>query len=162
MNKTYKLVWSKVRNAWVVASEIAKGHGKDSLSGNRRKNLKIAVMAAFLGGWFACTGTWYASAALPIGTNSIAEGEDAIATGKNSVAIGTGAVATGDNLTGDEIKRILKENEESLKRIEEMKKQVQATELDFNKKYEIYTRVEAAKKKIEENINCWRKHCVLN
>ncbi|MFR3115540.1 MAG: hypothetical protein ACLTM5_06435, partial [Dialister sp.] len=32
-----------------------------------------------------------------------------------------------------------------------MKKQVQATELDFNKKYEIYTRVEAAKKKIEEN-----------
>ena len=151
MNKTYKLVWSKVRNAWVVTSEIAKGHGKDSSSGSKRKSLKIAVIAAFLGGWFACTGTWYASAALPIGTNSIAKGEDAIATGKNSVAIGTGAVATGDNLTGDEIKRILKENEENLRRIEEMKKQVQATELDFNKKYEIYTRVEAAKKQIEAN-----------
>ena len=151
MNKIYKLVWSKVRNTWVVTSEIAKGHGKDSSSGSKRKSLKIAVMTAFLGGYFACTGAWDASAALPIGTDSIAEGTDAIATGKNSVAIGTGAVATGDNLTGDEIKRILKENEENLRRIEEMKKQVQATELDFNKKYEIYTRVEAAKKQIEAN-----------
>ena len=151
MNKIYKLVWSKVRNTWVVTSEIAKGHGKDSSSRRSGKALKIAVMAAFLGGWFACTGAWDASAALPIGTNSIAEGTDAIATGKNSVAIGTGAVATGDNLTGDEIKRILKENEENLRRIEEMKKQVQATELDFNRKYEIYTRVEAAKKQIEAN-----------
>ena len=50
MNKIYKLVWSKVRSAWVVTSEIAKGHGKDSSSGSRRKSLKIAVMAAFLGG----------------------------------------------------------------------------------------------------------------
>ena len=98
-----------------------------------------------------CTGTFYCSAALPIGTNSIAEGNGAISTGKNSTAIGTGAVATGDNLTGDKIKSILKENEENLKRIEELKKQVRETELDFNKKYEIYMRVEAAKKKIEEN-----------
>lgn len=50
MNKIYKLVWSKVRNTWVVTSEIAKGHGKDSSSGNKRKSLRIAVMAAFLGG----------------------------------------------------------------------------------------------------------------
>lgn len=28
MNKIYKIVWSKIRNTWVVASEIAKGHGK--------------------------------------------------------------------------------------------------------------------------------------
>ena len=98
-----------------------------------------------------CAGTFYCSAALPIGTNSIAEGNGAISTGKNSTAIGTGAVATGDNLTGDKIKSILKENEENLKRIEELKKQVRETELDFNKKYEIYMRVEAAKKKIEEN-----------
>ncbi|MFR3115539.1 MAG: ESPR domain-containing protein [Dialister sp.] len=50
MNKIYKLVWSKVRNTWVVTSEIAKGHGKNSSSGSKRKSLKIAVMAAFLGG----------------------------------------------------------------------------------------------------------------
>ena len=50
MNKIYKLVWSKVRNTWVVTSEIAKGHGKNSSSGSKRKSLRIAVMAAFLGG----------------------------------------------------------------------------------------------------------------
>ncbi len=98
-----------------------------------------------------CAGTFHCSAALPIGTNSIAEGEGAIATGKNSVAVGTGAVATGDNLTGEKIKNILKENEANLKHIEDLKKQVQQTELDFQKKYEIYMRVEAAKKKIEAN-----------
>ena len=50
MNKVYKLVWSKVRSAWVVTSEIAKGHGKDSSSGRSGKALKLAVMTAFLGG----------------------------------------------------------------------------------------------------------------
>ena len=112
---------------------------------NLSKKILMSLVA------ITCTGTFYCSAALPIGTNSIAEGNGAISTGKNSTAIGTGAVATGDNLTGDKIKSILKENEENLKRIEELKKQVQETELDFNKKYEIYMRVEAAKKKIEEN-----------
>ena len=28
MNKVYKLVWSKVRNCYVVASELAKSHSK--------------------------------------------------------------------------------------------------------------------------------------
>ena len=112
---------------------------------NLSKKILMSLVA------ITCAGTFYCSAALPIGTNSIAEGNGAISTGKNSTAIGTGAVATGDNLTGDKIKSMLKENEENLKRIEELKKQVRETELDFNKKYEIYMRVEAAKKKIEEN-----------
>lgn len=29
MNKTYKVIWSKVRNAYVVVSELTKSHGKD-------------------------------------------------------------------------------------------------------------------------------------
>ena len=41
MNKIYKLVWSKVRNTWVVASEIANGHGKSS---SRRKKTMAALM----------------------------------------------------------------------------------------------------------------------
>lgn len=109
------------------------------------KKILMSVVAV------TCAGTFHCSAALPIGTNSIAEGEGAISTGKNSVAVGTGAVATGDNLTGEKIKNILKENEANLKHIEDLKKQVQQTELDFQKKYEIYMRVEAAKKKIEAN-----------
>ncbi|MDU5281957.1 MAG: ESPR-type extended signal peptide-containing protein [Dialister sp.] len=56
MNKIYKLVWSKVRNTWVVASEIAKGHGKESSSGRNGKRLKLAVMTAILGGCFMTAG----------------------------------------------------------------------------------------------------------
>ena len=51
MNKIYKLVWSKVRSAWVVTSEIAKGHGKDSSSGRNRSMLKAGVVMALLGGF---------------------------------------------------------------------------------------------------------------
>ena len=50
MNKIYKLVWSKVRNAWVVASEIAKGHGKNASATRERKLLKTAVITATTGG----------------------------------------------------------------------------------------------------------------
>ena len=49
MNKIYKLVWSKVRNTWVVASEIAKGHGKSSSSEGSGKLLKSLVLTALLG-----------------------------------------------------------------------------------------------------------------
>ena len=150
MNKIYKLVWSKVRNTWVAVSEMAKAHGKSPSPVREKKLLKSVVLLAMLG-CFTPVGMADVSAALPIGTNSMAEGEGAIATGRNSVAIGTGAVATGDNLTGDKIKSILKENEEELKHIEDLKRQVQQSELDFQKKYDIYVRVEEAKKKIEAN-----------
>ena len=33
MNKIYKLIWSKVKNMWVVASELAKSHTKSPNSG---------------------------------------------------------------------------------------------------------------------------------
>ena len=51
MNKIYKLVWSKVRNTWVVTSEIAKGHGKDSSSGRNKNMLKAGVVMTLLGGF---------------------------------------------------------------------------------------------------------------
>ena len=41
---------------WVVASEIAKGHGKESSSGRNGKRLKLAVMTAILGGCFMTAG----------------------------------------------------------------------------------------------------------
>ncbi len=49
MNKIYKIVWSKIRNTWVVASEIAKGHGKSSSSEGNGKLLKSLVLTALLG-----------------------------------------------------------------------------------------------------------------
>ena len=62
MNKIYKLVWSKVRNTWVVASEIAKGHGKNASAARERKLLKTAVITAIMGGCLMTGGL--ASAAL--------------------------------------------------------------------------------------------------
>lgn len=49
MNKIYKLVWSKVRNTWVVVSEKAKGHGKNVSSEKNRTILKSVILMALLG-----------------------------------------------------------------------------------------------------------------
>lgn len=52
MNKIYKLIWSKTKNCWVVASELAKGHGNNK---SRVKNslLAVFVMTALLAGGVA-------------------------------------------------------------------------------------------------------------
>ena len=52
MNKIYKLIWSKTKNCWIVASELAKGHGKNK---SRIKNslLAVFVMSALLAGGVA-------------------------------------------------------------------------------------------------------------
>lgn len=60
---------------------------------------------------------------LALGNNSIAMG-NAIATGNNTVAIGSGSFASGDNLTPEEVKRRLKENEQKLAEIETQKNKV--------------------------------------
>ena len=44
MNKIYKLVWNRVTNSWVAASEVAKSHGKS----NRARG-RITLVAAVLG-----------------------------------------------------------------------------------------------------------------
>ena len=44
MNKIYKLVWNRVTNSWVAASEVAKSHGKSS-----RARGRITLVAAVLG-----------------------------------------------------------------------------------------------------------------
>ncbi|MDU7216368.1 MAG: ESPR-type extended signal peptide-containing protein, partial [Dialister sp.] len=49
MNKIYKLIWSKTKNCWVVASELAKGHGKNKSRREGKSLLAVAVMTALLG-----------------------------------------------------------------------------------------------------------------
>ena len=44
MNKIYKLVWNRVTNSWVAASEVAKSHGKSSQARGR-----VTFVAAVLG-----------------------------------------------------------------------------------------------------------------
>lgn len=47
MNKIYKVIWSKVRNCWVVVSELAKGQGKNKCSG-ATSLLSVLVMATLM------------------------------------------------------------------------------------------------------------------
>lgn len=118
MNKIYKIVWSKIRNTWVVASEIAKGHGKSSSSEGNGKLLKSLVLTALLGSFMTAGMSPVAAALTPeqqavydavlakleenktavhyVSVNS-KKGEpnwdNKGATGDNAVAIGRGAKA---------------------------------------------------------------------
>ena len=55
MNKIYKVIWSKAKHTYVVASEIAKGHTKGETTGKGLKKLAAAmlVVAALLSPSFA-------------------------------------------------------------------------------------------------------------
>ena len=50
MNKIYKLVWSKVKHCWVVASELAKSHTKSPKSGVFSRTLVAGVLACVISG----------------------------------------------------------------------------------------------------------------
>ena len=45
MNKVYKVVWSRVKNAYVVVSELAKSHTKSPKSGILNRALVCGVLA---------------------------------------------------------------------------------------------------------------------
>lgn len=106
MNRIYKIVWSKAKNTYVVASELAKSHTK-SASG---KAVKTAMAAAVGGGLLfgGYVGVYAVPATNPpgggpgvaIGTgsssnnaNSVAVGSSAKTTGAKAVAVGNGAIA---------------------------------------------------------------------
>ena len=60
MNKAYKVIWSKVRDCYVVVSELAKERGKNN---SRGKHALLAgiVMGTLLGGAFLPAGTVFAA-----------------------------------------------------------------------------------------------------
>lgn len=73
MNKTYRLIWSETRQAWIVASELANARGKPS---------RIRPAVAVLAGALASFGTHAqvpAPNALPTG-GLIVGGQASIAT----------------------------------------------------------------------------------
>ena len=115
MNKIYKLVWSKVRNTWVVVSEIAKGHGKSSSSEGNGKLLKSLVLTALLGSFMTAGMSPVAATLTPEqqavynavlkelenkGVHYVSvkgESQDNKSNYKNDGAKGKGAVAIGEN-----------------------------------------------------------------
>ena len=115
MNKIYKIVWSKIRNTWVVASEIAKGHGKSSSSEGNGKLLKSLVLTALLGSFMTAGMSPVAATLTPEqqavynavlkelenkGVHYVSvkgESQDNKSNYKNDGAKGKGAVAIGEN-----------------------------------------------------------------
>jgi len=76
MNSIYKVIWSKAKNCYVVASEIAKSHTK-SASG---QSVRRSALASLLALSFLCGGLGVASAALEVVNQSGAPGAVAIYT----------------------------------------------------------------------------------
>lgn len=57
MNNIYKVIWSKARNCYVVASEIAKSHTKSASGQSVRRSALASLLALSLlcGGWGAAS-----------------------------------------------------------------------------------------------------------
>ena len=90
MNKVFKVIYSEVRNAYVVVSEMAKSHGTKSCSTKKLLAMLIAT------GIMTCASVAPAMAAnLAPEDYQIEAGNGASASGQGSVAIGNNAQASG-------------------------------------------------------------------
>ena len=99
MNKIYKVVWSKVRNAYVVVSELAKRNSKTKSQHTARVShslLSLAVVSSLALG-IVSTVTLPAEAAQRVvaGRYPGAQDNDTMAVGANATATGAGAVSVG-------------------------------------------------------------------
>ena len=123
MNKTFKIIWSEARNAYIVVSELAKNHCRAS------KGIAAAVMVSVLAGTMAASPAWgavtehssknynvvtgtiktmkddhdnptatptYTTADMAIGSNSVAKGDKSTAIGNNSDVDGDYSIAIGN------------------------------------------------------------------
>lgn len=123
MNKTFKVIWSKARNAYIVVSELAKNYCRAS------KTVAAAVMVSVLAGTMAASPAWgavtehssknytvvtgtiktmkddhdnptatptYTTADMAIGSNSVAKGDKSTAIGNNSKVDGDYSIAIGN------------------------------------------------------------------
>ena len=109
MNKIYRLVWSKIRNCYVVACEYAKRHSKVSIRSYSLLALVVSltllnnpVLAAGTESHYVSINSTSTSSGSNYnndgasGANAIAIGQQATATAKNAVAIGYKAKAEGE------------------------------------------------------------------
>ena len=72
MNKIYKIVWSKVKNCYVVASEMAKSHSKSSVGRVLSKSLVAGVLACVLSSGFINSTVFAASSIQHVGVTGTA------------------------------------------------------------------------------------------
>ena len=106
MNRVYKIVWSKAKNAYVVTSELAKNHTKNA-SGKMVKTALTAAMGmgVLMGGYMAdaapATNPSGDGPGIAIGTGSSSQKVDSTAVGKNAKTTGERALAVGYNSIAD-------------------------------------------------------------
>ena len=106
MNRVYKIVWSKAKNAYVVTSELAKNHTKSASGKAVKAALTAAVgMGVLMGGYVAdaapATNPPGDGPGIAIGTGSSSQKVDSTAVGKNAKTTGEGALAVGYNSIAD-------------------------------------------------------------
>ena len=87
MNKIFKVIWSKSRNCYVVASELAKGRTKAASTGDKAKRLALAAITALM--------------LLPVGGFSYATINSATINGTSVI---TGTQKDADNIRGTVMK----------------------------------------------------------
>lgn len=87
MNKIFKVIWSKSRNCYVVASELAKGRTKAASTGDKAKRLALAAITALM--------------LLPVGGFSYATINSAMINGTSVI---TGTKNDADNISGTVMK----------------------------------------------------------
>ena len=106
MNRVYKIVWSKTKNAYVVTSEVARSHTK-SASGKAVKAALAAAMGmgVLMGGYVAdaapATNPSGDGPGIAIGTGSSSQKVDSTAVGKNAKTTGESALAVGYDSIAD-------------------------------------------------------------
>ena len=96
MNKIYKVIYSKVRNCYVVVSELAKNNGKGTSRGavvGSRKG--TSLLAAVLAAGVLSLGTF--GTALAAGWDAIENGAASKADGIGSIAVGVGDKVVSSN-----------------------------------------------------------------
>lgn len=96
MNKIYKVIYSKVRNCYVVVSELAKNNGKGTSRGavvGSRKG--TSLLAAVLAAGVLSLGTF--GTALAAGPAAIEKGAASKADGIGSIAVGVGDKVVSSN-----------------------------------------------------------------
>ena len=106
MNRVYKIVWSKAKNAYVVTSELAKNHTKSASGKAVKAALAAAVgMGVLMGGYVAdaapATNPSGDGPGIAIGTGSSSQKVDSTAVGKNAKTTGERALAVGYNSIAD-------------------------------------------------------------
>ena len=98
MNKIYKVIYSKVRNCYVVVSELAKNNSKGTSRGTVVGSRKgTSLLAAVLAAGVLSLGTF--GTALAAGTAAIANGAASQADGIGSIAVGVGDKVVSSNNT---------------------------------------------------------------